>query len=170
MKWTTSWASVASNVASAKGSCSAVARRTSTPGYRCRAASTKEAEGSTAATRSPRLARPARRRAHRAAADIQHSQPRTDHREIGELRRQTARVAAHETVVRLGGDFEAHQDTLDVAPTDRYPRPFGSEATVEWHLPHQRPGYWTRTVECVNVMLWPRKKMLGWVEKPSPVL
>src|SRR6476646_686591 len=52
MKWTTSCARAAAKESSAKGSCSAGARRTSTPGFRSRAAATKLSDGSTAATAS----------------------------------------------------------------------------------------------------------------------
>ena len=50
MKWTTSWASAASKVASGNGRCSAAASRTSTPGNRSRTAATNGLDGSTAVT------------------------------------------------------------------------------------------------------------------------
>jgi hypothetical protein len=52
MKWTTSWASDASNVCSSNGSASAVARSTRTPGWRSRAAATNGSDGSIAVTDS----------------------------------------------------------------------------------------------------------------------
>ena len=48
MKWTTSWASVASNASSGNGSASAEASATVTPGSFARAASTNDVDGSTA--------------------------------------------------------------------------------------------------------------------------
>ena len=52
MKCTTSWASAASNAPSSKGSSSAAAWRTSTPGLRSRAAATNDSDGSMATTAS----------------------------------------------------------------------------------------------------------------------
>ncbi len=50
MKWSTSWASAASNVASSQGRASAGASRTSAPGTRDAHAAANPADGSAAAT------------------------------------------------------------------------------------------------------------------------
>ena len=49
----------------------------------------------------------------RAAADIEHPQSRSDPGEVGKLRRQAARITAHEAVVGLCCDLEAHRITLE---------------------------------------------------------
>ena len=54
----------------------------------------------------------------RATADVERPLAGRDAGQVGELRREQPRVAAHEPVVRLGGDIEAHADRLlrGVAP------------------------------------------------------
>ena len=85
MKWTTSCASAASNSPSANGSSSAAARRTSTPGWRSRAAATNGSDGSTAATAAgPSRADQLGRQRTGPAADIQHPLAGADPGEIGE--------------------------------------------------------------------------------------
>ena len=117
MKWTTSCARAASNAWSSNGSCSAAARCTSTPGWRSRAAATKGSEGSTADTLgSEPLDQFGRQRA-RAAADVEHPLAGGDRREIGEQRRERHRVPAHESVVRVGRDGEAHRRKSTRSPT-----------------------------------------------------
>ena len=44
-----------------------------------------------------------------AAADVEHALAVADAGEVGELRRERHRVAAHEAVVGIGGDVEAHR-------------------------------------------------------------
>ena len=109
MKWTTSWASAASNVPSGNGSCSADARRTSAPGLRARAAATNGSDGSTAAT----AAGPSRSTSSAVSAPGPQPTsiarwPRLHAGEVGQLRGQVPRVPPHEAVVGLGGDVEGH--------------------------------------------------------------
>jgi hypothetical protein len=47
-----------------------------------------------------------------AAADIQHTPPGSNAREVGELRGELLRVAAHETVIGLGRHLERHCASL----------------------------------------------------------
>ena len=49
----------------------------------------------------------------RPAADVEHPLPGGDSGEVGEPRREQHRVAAHEPVVRIGGDEEAHPRNVD---------------------------------------------------------
>ena len=119
MKCTTSCASEASKASSANGNCSAEACWTSTPGWRSRAAATKDSEGSTAETADglDRLTSSAMK-APWTAADVQDS-PRGAHlREVAELRRERDRVPAHERVVRLSRNIE-HRDNLRAGPRCR---------------------------------------------------
>ena len=109
MKWTTSWASAASNAPSGNGSSSAEACRTSTPGCRARAAATNGSDGSTAATAvAPEARDELGRQGAGTAADVERALAGVDPREVRELRREEHRVATHEAVVGVGGDIEAH--------------------------------------------------------------
>ena len=108
MKWTTSCASAASKLASSKGSRSADACRTSTPGWRSLPRRRRVLTGRPptpprrrAAGRARRSGRPARsrRRAHAAPPAL---------RRTRELGRQLHRVTAHEPVVGVRGDLERH--------------------------------------------------------------
>ena len=112
MKWTTSWASVASNASFGNGSASAEASATVTP------------EGS---REPPRQRRPRDRppRPHRlrgepralgqdarAASDVQRSLAGRDAGEVRERRRQAARVLADEGLVGISADRECHRWSL----------------------------------------------------------
>ncbi len=110
MKWTTSCARAASNSPSANGSCSAAVTRTSTPGWRSRAAATnifRRIDG-----RDGRCAKPLDkfgRQCSRTAADVKHTRwLGATACEVRERRRQPSGVAAHETVIGAGINGEAH--------------------------------------------------------------
>ena len=113
MKWTTSCARAASKAPSGNGRCSAEAVCTSTPGY-ARASGGDE-----------RLRRIDRRdgigakprdqlggEGARAAADVDHALAAAHTREVSQLRGEQDRVPAHEAVIRVSGDVEAHQPSI----------------------------------------------------------
>ena len=109
MKWTTSWAMAASNAPSSKGSASAVASRTSTPGWRARGRGHErlgriDGGDRVGADASDELGG----QGARPAPDIDHAHARADDGEVGHLWRQQDRVATHERVVGVGGDVETH--------------------------------------------------------------
>ena len=86
-------------------------------GCRARAAATNDSEGSIAATDFG--AEPLdelRRQRARPAADVEHPLTGDDVGQVGELRRQMNRVAAHEAVVRVSGYGEAHGGNLRGQP------------------------------------------------------
>ena len=69
-------------------------------GHRCRTQPGDELPGQRAGT----------------AAHVEHAMPRFQAREIRQLRREQPRVAAHESVVGVGGDIEAHRGSLRPPP------------------------------------------------------
>ena len=110
MKWTTSWARVASNDRSWNG-------RSSAGRLPCRDAGIAFFDGSHEGRhrvdgddvrRADRCDELGRERT-RPAPDVEHALAGLDAREVRHLRRQQDRVATHEPVVRLGGDIEAHR-------------------------------------------------------------
>ncbi len=113
MKWTTSCARAASKAPSGKGRCSAacllhgdtrmaLARgvderlRGIHGGHRGRAEQVDQVRGQRA----------------RPTADVDHALTADHAGEVGERRSQRNRVAAHETVIGVGGDGERHDDNL----------------------------------------------------------
>ena len=132
MKWTTSWASAASNVPVRGATARPGARCTVTPGLRTRAAATKLSDGSTAETASGPEA------LDQLGGESTGPQPTSSTRwppdtparsaSFGASRR---RVPAHEPVVRIRLDLEAHAGNLRArAGGEVCPRPVGEPPPI----------------------------------------
>ena len=153
MKWTTSCARATSKVASANGDCSAADRRTSTPGWRSRTAATNFSEGSTAATSSgpTRLANSLVRAPAHNPRQV-HAAPTARRRDRPAAGKRN-RIPAHETVVRVSSDVEAHPPSLTRQS------PTGCNRSRD----RERRGGATRTLQSEGVACrWPRVRCGPW--------
>ena len=154
MKCTTSCAAATSKVPPGNGSASAAACSTSTPGLRSRHAATNDSDGSTAVTEAaPRRRTSSAVRAPGPQPTSSARSPLGDSCQVGESGRERHRVAAHEPVVRLGADGEAHDPSLRPPLPAEKPGPGWRPGSAAGDAPAGAgPGYSSSSESCSSKM------------------